>query len=284
MTKNTVLITNGNTTSMMALADWIVQHGEHLKGVFITTRLPSQHSNISGVISMLSNSGPGYTYFKVWTNKILPLKLKLLRRPSNVVELIKHLRIEAEIVYTEDVNNPEILEKVESFKPEILLSFSATQRFKKELLEIPSRVAINVHYALLPQYAGLSPYFWYLYNREKECGVTLHQMVPQLDAGPVIEQAVIPIADDTTVLSVLLKQINSVSPMLNNFYEGITHENNSFPQDLSQRSYFKHPQKEDIARFKKLGLAFAGVADKKRVLATINRIYNQTKDSRLGNK
>jgi len=272
----TILVTNGNILSMIALADWIIRYGKHLKGIFITTKLPSQHSNTLGIISMLLNSGIEYTYFKVWTNILFPAKLKLIGKPSSVVELIKYLKIDAEIVYTEDINKPEMIEKAKSFQPEILLSFSATQRFKKELIEIPSRIAINAHYALLPKYAGLSPYFWYLCNREKECGVTLHQMVSQLDAGPIIEQKVIPIEGGTTVLFVLLKQMNSISSMLNNFYEGITHENNSFPQDLSQRSYFKHPKKEDIARFKKLGLTFLSATDKKAALATINKkLYSE---------
>ena len=51
------------------------------------------------------------------------------------------------------------------------------------MLEAATRAAINAHYALLPRYAGLSPYFWYLRNREVECGATLHQMVSKLDAG-----------------------------------------------------------------------------------------------------
>jgi methionyl-tRNA formyltransferase len=71
---------------------------------------------------------------------------------------------------------------------------------------------VNAHYALLPAYAGLSPYFWYLHQRERHCGVTFHQIISKLDAGPIIEQSEFSIEHMRTVMAVLLEQTAQVLP------------------------------------------------------------------------
>ena len=195
----TVLITNGNLLSVLSLGEFLNRFHEQIAAVFITTRLPSQKSNLRGVLSMLLASGPAYTRFKLLTNLYLPRRLRRHGLPTTVAGYLARLGSPASVIEAPDVNDPKIVEQVRRFEPEILFSFSATTRFKDPLLRVPSRLALNAHYALLPAYAGLSPYYWYLHNQEAECGVTLHQIVPQLDAGPVIEQRRFPMDDAATV-------------------------------------------------------------------------------------
>jgi hypothetical protein len=261
----TVLITNGNLLSLLSLGEFLHRYHRHIAAVFVTTRLPSQKSNLLGVLSMWRKSGYAYTHFKLLTNLLLPRKLRRRGLPTSVVDFLQQLGSPAQVVHTADINRPEMIEQVEHFRPEILLSFSATTRFHDPLIATASRVALNAHYALLPAYAGLSPYFWYLRNREPECGVTLHQIISKLDAGPVIEQRRFSMKKHRTVLSVLLEQTANVSPMLLRFYEGETSERYASPQDLSKRTYFKHPSRRDVAELFRNGLAFCNRADLNRV-------------------
>jgi methionyl-tRNA formyltransferase len=242
----TVLITNGNVLSLISLGPFLLRFHEQIAGVVITTRLPSQKSNVTGVLSMLRQSGWRYTRFKLMTNVFLPLRLRREGLPAGVQEFLQRLGSRAEILAVPKVNTPEVLARVRQMKPDLLLSFSATTRFKDELIAIPTRAAINAHYALLPAYAGLSPYFWYLRNREPESGVTLHRIVPQLDAGPIIEQQRFALDGLRTVAAVLRRQMACVSPMLMRFYEGRTTERDATPQDLSKRSYYGHPRRADM--------------------------------------
>jgi methionyl-tRNA formyltransferase len=59
-----------------------------------------------------------------------------------------------------------------------------------ELLQLFPDRAVNLHPALLPAYRGPYPLFGMMFRNEVDrCGgVTLHQMVPELDAGPIIAQ------------------------------------------------------------------------------------------------
>ncbi len=51
-----------------------------------------------------------------------------------------------------------------------------------------SRRAVNLHNGPLPKYRGMNPINWALKNGETTHGVTIHEMVPAIDAGPIIAQ------------------------------------------------------------------------------------------------
>jgi phosphoribosylglycinamide formyltransferase-1 len=56
----------------------------------------------------------------------------------------------------------------------------------------PGRL-INIHPSLLPAYRGLHTHERVLAAGEREHGCSVHYVIPALDAGPVIAQAVVPV-------------------------------------------------------------------------------------------
>ena len=57
---------------------------------------------------------------------------------------------------------------------------------------------LNIHPSLLPAYRGLDTHKRALADGVKEHGCTVHFVVPELDAGPVIAQAIVPVLDGDT--------------------------------------------------------------------------------------
>ena len=47
---------------------------------------------------------------------------------------------------------------------------------------------MNLHNGPLPKYRGYSPINWALKNNEREHGVTIHEITPGIDDGPVVSQ------------------------------------------------------------------------------------------------
>ena len=47
---------------------------------------------------------------------------------------------------------------------------------------------LNLHNAPLPRYRGVRPINWALKNNEKKHGVTIHEITPGIDDGPIISQ------------------------------------------------------------------------------------------------
>lgn len=48
--------------------------------------------------------------------------------------------------------------------------------------------AINIHNGPLPRYRGVSPINWALKNGERAHGVTIHEITPGIDDGPIVAQ------------------------------------------------------------------------------------------------
>lgn len=57
---------------------------------------------------------------------------------------------------------------------------------------------INIHPALLPSYKGLHTHERALADGVKIHGCTVHHVVPEVDAGPIIAQAAVPVLEDDT--------------------------------------------------------------------------------------
>lgn len=58
---------------------------------------------------------------------------------------------------------------------------------------------LNIHPALLPKHKGLHTHEAVLGAGDQEHGCTVHLVTPELDAGPIILQNIIPVSSDDTI-------------------------------------------------------------------------------------
>ncbi len=56
------------------------------------------------------------------------------------------------------------------------------------MFAIPQRGTLNLHKSLLPNYRGMPPGFWELYDGTTESGVSIHWVDEDLDTGPIVCQ------------------------------------------------------------------------------------------------
>jgi methionyl-tRNA formyltransferase len=102
-------------------------------------------------------------------------------------------------------NGKAFVQHVREVNPDLIISYSAPQIIKAELLGIPRFGVINVHGSLLPDYRGCFPSFWYIYNEEKLGGATVHYMSSKIDDGPILEQQSVDISDCKTMFQLMKK-------------------------------------------------------------------------------
>ena len=98
-------------------------------------------------------------------------------------------------------NNETFVDKIRAYEPDLIVVVAYGKILPKELLEIPKHGAINVHASLLPKYRGAGPIQWAILRGEKETGISIIQLVEELDAGDILLQKKIPIAPEDTSLS-----------------------------------------------------------------------------------
>jgi phosphoribosylglycinamide formyltransferase 1 len=61
----------------------------------------------------------------------------------------------------------------------------------------PGRM-LNIHPSLLPSFPGLDPHGQALKAGVKISGATVHFVIPETDAGPIVMQGAVPVCDDDT--------------------------------------------------------------------------------------
>jgi phosphoribosylglycinamide formyltransferase-1 len=60
---------------------------------------------------------------------------------------------------------------------------------------------LNIHPSLLPSFPGLDPHGQALATGVKISGATVHFVIPETDAGPIVMQGAVAVADDDTAES-----------------------------------------------------------------------------------
>ncbi|RKQ92896.1 methionyl-tRNA formyltransferase [Solirubrobacter pauli] len=86
---------------------------------------------------------------------------------------------------------------LEARAPDLLLSLSYDLILPDELLALAPR-AINVHRGIAPDFRGAYSTIWALARGAGELGVTVHAMVPDVDAGPILAQRRLPVGSELT--------------------------------------------------------------------------------------
>src|SRR5690606_12718887 len=101
----------------------------------------------------------------------------------------------------DDVNHALWVERIPKTAPDMIFSFYYRNLLSEKILAAARLGAYNLHGSLLPKYRGRAPLNWVLVNGERETGVTLHRMVERADAGDILAQERIAIAEDDDAMS-----------------------------------------------------------------------------------
>ncbi|HON44436.1 MAG: methionyl-tRNA formyltransferase [Planctomycetes bacterium] len=96
------------------------------------------------------------------------------------------------------VNEKTFIKQIKEYKPDVMVLVAFGQFIGKTLLELAPWGILNVHFSLLPRHRGASPLANAILQGDIETGVTIMQLVKQMDAGPILAQKSIPIQKTDT--------------------------------------------------------------------------------------
>lgn len=139
------------------------------------------------------------------------------------------------------VRDPALSERIHSERVDLLLNIHSLYIIHRAVLEAPRIGAFNLHPGPLPRYAGLNAVSWAIYRGERSHGVTVHWMVPEIDAGPIAYQALFPIAESDTALSLSFRCVKEGVALMIRLVEVAARNPEAIPalpQELQKREYF----------------------------------------------
>ena len=94
------------------------------------------------------------------------------------------------------------------------------------------------HDSMLPCYRGFAPTVWAMINGESHTGVTVFRASDEMDAGDIVEQRSVPIADSDTIANVMERvTLTYLDIAEQNFSKLLDGNVNSYPQDHSKATY-----------------------------------------------
>jgi UDP-4-amino-4-deoxy-L-arabinose formyltransferase / UDP-glucuronic acid dehydrogenase (UDP-4-keto-hexauronic acid decarboxylating) len=158
----------------------------------------------------------------------------------------KSRQIGIPVYFPEDLQAPKWLDVIRELAPDILLSCYYRHMIREEILAIPRLAAVNLHGSLLPRYRGRCPINWQLIHGESEAGVTLHHMVRRADAGDIVGQRSVTIAEGDTALTLFRKLEPAAEELLRVSIPLLLNGTAPrIPQDHSRASYFGGRRPED---------------------------------------
>ena len=103
-----------------------------------------------------------------------------------------------------DIHAPASIQRVQDFAPRLGLALGAPI-LRKSLFALPTEGTLNLHKGRVPDYRGMPPAFWELWNGETSVGCTVHWVDEKLDTGAVAAREVVPCAPFSTVKGLQLQ-------------------------------------------------------------------------------
>ena len=114
----------------------------------------------------------------------------------------------------DDMNSEAFRAVLRASGADLLVIFHCDQILRAETLAILPRGGVNVHAGLLPDHRGPVPTIHALLDQPARFGVTIHRVVPRIDAGAILAQTALELPAGTSALRAALLLHEAAVPML----------------------------------------------------------------------
>jgi peptidoglycan/xylan/chitin deacetylase (PgdA/CDA1 family)/folate-dependent phosphoribosylglycinamide formyltransferase PurN len=174
-------------------------------------------------------------------------------------------RPNVQVVKCEDLHSPDVLETVRRFAPDLGVSLAAPI-LRRPLFSIPKLGTLNLHKGKVPDYRGMPPAFWELWNSEQTIGCTVHWVDDGLDSGGVVAAVDIKRAALSTLrgLQLQLDEVG-VELMCNAVRDVLSGVANAAPQPNGGRTYRKPTLRQQSELRRKLSSPIGEPSTKERL-------------------
>ncbi|MBC8211094.1 MAG: phosphoribosylglycinamide formyltransferase [Gammaproteobacteria bacterium] len=154
-------------------------------------------SNLQAIIDAIENGQLDAKIQAVISNR--PDAYGLTRARQHGVSAIS---LDHKAFDTREQFDQQLQQQIKRLQPDIIVLAGYMRILTSDFIDHFFPRILNIHPSLLPKYQGLHTHQRALDNKDREHGVSIHVVTPELDAGPVIIQGKFPVeeADDSDSL------------------------------------------------------------------------------------
>jgi methionyl-tRNA formyltransferase len=129
----------------------------------------------------------------------------------------------------------------ESWGTDLAVSVTYDRIIRASFIDRCARI-LNIHNSPLPRYRGVSPINWALKNREAMHGVTIHEITPGIDDGPIVSQLLYSIYPDVDEVRDVYNRALEYGWVLFQQTMPLLDELEAVPQDEGGATYYNRQQ------------------------------------------
>ena len=159
----------------------------------IVVLISGSGSNLQALIDAVEKEEITGSIKAVISNKADVLGLDRAKKAGIDTHVVDHKKYESR-----DVFDGELIRQIEQYKPDLIVLAGFMRILTDSFVRRYEGRMLNIHPSLLPKYPGLNTHQRALDAGDKEHGVTVHFVTAELDSGPNIIQATVPILKQDT--------------------------------------------------------------------------------------
>ncbi|MCU7784557.1 phosphoribosylglycinamide formyltransferase [Lelliottia amnigena] len=156
----------------------------------IVVLISGNGSNLQAIIDACKQKQINGTLRAVFSNKADAFGLERAREahiPAHALEAAQFASREA--------FDRELIQEIDAYAPDVVVLAGYMRILSPAFVSHYSGRLLNIHPSLLPKYPGLYTHRQVLENGDEEHGTSVHFVTDELDGGPVILQAKVPVFD-----------------------------------------------------------------------------------------
>lgn len=168
-------------------------------------------TNLQAIIDAVNRGQINATVSAVISNRAGASGLQRAQRAQIRTELIEQKDYQDRASYDEA-----LISNIDKYKPDLILLAGFMRILSEKFISHYQDAILNIHPSLLPEFKGLHTHRRVLESSVKIHGASVHFVSNELDSGPVVIQAEVPVlADDTeeSLAGRVLQQEHLIYPM-----------------------------------------------------------------------
>lgn len=182
----------------------------------IVVLISGNGSNLQAIIDACKQKKINGTLRAVFSNKADAFGLERARQagvPAHALEATQFASREA--------FDRELMQEIDAYAPDVVVLAGYMRILSPAFVAHYRGRLLNIHPSLLPKYPGLHTHRQALANGDEEHGTSVHFVTDELDGGPVILQARVPVFDGDTeqeVIERVQSQEHAIYPLVINWF------------------------------------------------------------------
>lgn len=183
-----------------------------LKPFSIVVLISGSGSNLQTIIDGVANGSINANISAVISNKLDAYGLKRARLAGISTAALAH----TDFASRDDFDQA-LMQTIDEYSPDLVVLAGFMRLLGDDFVHHYMGRMLNIHPSLLPKYRGLNTHQRALDAGDAEHGATVHFVIPDLDNGPMIMQAVVPVLANDNAKSLaerVLKQEHIIYPLV----------------------------------------------------------------------